>query len=62
MQVQVETQDPELRRPLAEVDRGQCDEHLRNSLRRHNLPCLCRIRLVPRMALEWKLGKVGGKA
>ena len=61
-QVQVKKQDKKLRRPLAEVDRGQCDKHLRNSLHRHNLSRLCGIRLVPRVALECKFGKVGGKA
>ena len=58
-QVQVKKQDEELRRPLAEVDRGQCDEHLRNSPDRHNLPRLWGFWFVPRLALE---SKVGGEA
>ena len=60
-QVQVKEQNQELRGPLAEVNRRQRDEHLRNSLRRHNLPPLWCIWLVPRLALEHKLRKVGGK-
>ena len=58
--MKVKKQDEELRRPIAEVDRGQCDEHLRNSLHRDNLAHLWGFWLVPRVALESKFGK--GKA
>ena len=56
-QVQVEKQERELPQPPAEVDRRQCDEHLRDSLHFHDLHYRWRMGLVPRLALEQQLRK-----
>ena len=61
-QVQVEKQERELPQPPAEVNRGQRDEHLRDSLHFHDLPYRWRMGLVPRLAFEQQLGKIGGKS